>query len=225
MRPSAEEGARADGSHTRSPPATGRRVLLLHGLWMPRASMVWHARQLRRAGFDPVLFGYATVGGGPARAVPALVEALREPADIVAHSLGGLVAVRALEREPGLPVGRLVCLGTPLAGSAAASGIAQLPGLRRLLGRSRGLLRRGCQPWEGNAALGMVAGDSGRGLGRFVARLPGISDGTVAVVETQLPGVADHVVLSTSHAGMLLSPLVSRQVVAFLRTGRFIHTD
>ena len=213
------------GSFGNAPPASGRRVLLLHGLWMPRASMVWHARQLRLAGFEPVLFGYATVGGGPARAVPALVEALREPADIVAHSLGGLVAVRALEREPGLPVGRVVCLGTPLAGSAAASGMAQLPGLRRFLGRSAGLLRRGCQPWEGNAALGMVAGNSGRGLGQFVGRLPGVSDGTVAVVETQLPGVADHVVLSTSHAGMLLSPLVSRQVVAFLRTGRFIHTS
>lgn len=190
---------------------------------MPRASMSWHARRLRRAGFDPELFGYDTVGGGPARAVPELVEALREPADIVAHSLGGLIAVRALEREPGLPVKRVVCLGTPLAGSAAATGIAQLPVIRRFLGRSARLLRRGCQPWQGDAELGMIAGSSGRGLGRFFGDFAGSSDGTVAIVETQVPGLADHIVLPTSHSAMLVSPAVSRQVIAFLRTGRFVH--
>ncbi|WP_343225574.1 esterase/lipase family protein [Novilysobacter antarcticus] len=201
----------------------GRRVLLLHGLWMPRACMAWHARRLRRAGFRPELFGYDTVGGGPARAVPELVEALCEPADIVAHSLGGLIAVRALEREPDLPVGRVVCLGTPLRGSAAATGIAQLPVLRRFLGRSAGLLRRGCLAWEGDAELGMVAGDSGRGLGRFFGNFEGPSDGTVAIAETRVPGLADHIVLPTSHSGMLLSRSVSRQIIAFLRTGRFDH--
>ena len=185
--------------------------------------MAWHARQLRRAGLIPELFGYDTVGGGPARAVPALLAALREPADIVAHSLGGLIAARALQREPDLPVGRLVCLGTPLVGSTAASGIAQLPVLRRLLGRSAPLLRRGCHSWEVATELGVVAGNSGRGLGRFFGRLPGASDGTVAVAETCLPGAADHIVLPISHSGMLISPAVSRQAIAFLRTGRFVH--
>nr|WP_248285383.1 alpha/beta fold hydrolase [Lysobacter avium] len=185
--------------------------------------MAWHARRLRRAGFAPEFFGYDTVGGGPARAVPELAEALREPADIVAHSLGGLIAVRALEREPGLPVRRVVCLGTPLAGSAAATGIAQLPVLRRFLGRSARLLRRGCQAWDGDAELGMVAGNSGRGLGRFFGDFGGSSDGTVAIAETRVPGLADHIVLPTSHSGMLLSAPVSRQVIAFLLSGRFDH--
>lgn len=200
-----------------------RRVVLVHGLWMHRTCMSWHARQLRQAGFAPELFGYDTVAGGPARAVPALIQALSEPADIVAHSLGGLIAARALERKPGLPVGRLVCLGTPLAGSAAASGMAQLPVLRRFLGRSARLLRRGCQPWEGAAELGVIAGDSGRGLGRIFGRFPGSSDGTVAVIETRLAGTTDHIVLPVSHSGMLFSPGVSRQVISFLRSGRFEH--
>ncbi|WP_228076583.1 esterase/lipase family protein [Novilysobacter ciconiae] len=201
----------------------GRRVLLLHGLWMPSACMAWHARRLRRAGFDPQLFGYDTVGGGPARAIPGLVEALRDPADVLAHSLGGLIAVRALEREPGLPVRRVVCLGTPLAGSAAATGMAQLPLLRGFLGRSARLLRRGCHAWEGDAELGVVAGNSGLGLGRFFGDFAGASDGTVAIAETCVPGLADHIVLPTSHSGMLVSAPVSRQVIAFLRTGRFVH--
>lgn len=200
-----------------------RRVLLLHGLWMPSAAMAWHARQLRVAGFAPELFGYDSIGGGPAAAVPALIASLSEPAHIVAHSLGGLIAARALECEPDLPVGRLVCLGTPFAGSAAATGMAQLPLLRRCLGRSEPLLRRGCRPWQASTELGVIAGNSGRGLGRFFGRLSGANDGTVAITETQLPGTADHIVLPTSHSAMLLSPAVSRQVIAFLRAGRFVH--
>ena len=48
-----------------------RRVVLLHGLWMPRASMRWMAARLRDAGYAPSLFSYATVSGGPEAAVPA----------------------------------------------------------------------------------------------------------------------------------------------------------
>ena len=200
-----------------------RRVLLLHGLWMPPAAMAWHARQLRAAGYAPELFGYDSIGGGPAAAVPALVACLYEPAHIVAHSLGGLIAARALEREPGLPVARMVCLGTPFAGSAAATGMARLPWLRRWLGRSAPLLRRGCHSWEASTELGVIAGSSGHGLGRFFGRLSGANDGTVAISETLVPGAVDHIVLPTSHSGMLLSPAVARQIIAFLRSGHFIR--
>jgi pimeloyl-ACP methyl ester carboxylesterase len=198
-------------------------VVLLHGLWMPRASMQWHARQLRRAGHAPQIFSYATVAGGAEAAVPALVQALREPCDIVAHSLGGLVAVHALEQHPELPVRRVVCLGSPLCGSAAASGMARLPLGARTLGRSAPLLRQGCRPWTGPAELGMVAGDAPIGLGQVFGRFSGRSDGTVAVAETRLPGLADHIVLPTSHTGLLLSARVARQVAHFLAHGRFAH--
>lgn len=197
------------------------RVLLLHGLWMPRASMRWHAHRLRAAGYRPHLFGYATVAGGFRAALPGLLAQLQEPTDIVAHSLGGLVAVRALQAHPDLPVRRIVCLGSPLCGSAAAGGMARMPLGARSLGRSSVLLRRGCRPWTGSAQLGMIAGDAPLGLGRFFGRFTGPSDGTVAVAETRLDGLADHLVLPVSHSGMLLSPEVSRQVLHFLADGRF----
>lgn len=201
----------------------GRRVVLLHGLWMPRISMRWHARQLRRAGYHPVLFGYAGVAGGPGAAMSALRALLSEPADILAHSLGGLIAVQTLEQDPGLPVRRVVCLGSPLCGSAAARGMARL-GLGSLsLGRAAGLLRTGCAPWQGPAQLGVVAGNLGLGLGRVFGHIQGGNDGTVAVEETRLPGESDHIVLPTSHSGMLLSPDVSAQAIHFLAHGRFIH--
>ncbi|WP_460830277.1 alpha/beta fold hydrolase [Lysobacter humi (ex Lee et al. 2017)] len=199
-----------------------RRVILLHGLWMRPASLALLGRRLADAGFEPVGLGYSTVRGGPARAVPDLIElAGQGPCHVVGHSLGGLVALTALEQRPALPVERVVCLGSPLCGSAAAAGIARLPVVGRALGRSRDLLREGCRPWTGAARVGMVAGSRPLGLGQFLGRLDGVSDGTVAVAETRLAGLADHVVLRASHTGLAFSPQVARQVVAFLREGRF----
>lgn len=197
------------------------RVLLLHGLWMPRASMRWHARRLRAAGYQPHLFGYATVTGGPEAALPALLHELRQPADILAHSLGGLLAVHALQRYPGLPVRRIVCLGSPLCGSSAAGGMARASLGRRLLGRSADLLGAGCEPWDGVADLGMIAGDEPLGFGQLFGRFAGGSDGTVAVAETRLAGLADHIVLPTSHSGLLFSREAAMQALHFLEHGRF----
>ena len=55
-------------------------------------------------------------------AVPHLIARLRdsEPLALLGHSLGGLIALEALNREPDLPVTRVVCLGSPLRGSHAA---------------------------------------------------------------------------------------------------------
>lgn len=198
-----------------------RRVLVLHGLWMPRASMAWHARRLRRAGYAPQLFGYGAVTGGPAAAMPGLLARLQDPVDILAHSLGGLLAVRALQAHPELPVGRIVCLGSPLCGSAAATGMARRPFGAASLGRSARLLRRGCKPWAGPGGLGMIAGNLPMGFGRFFGGFSEPNDGTVAVSETRLEGLADHVVLPTSHSGLLVSKDASRQALHFLGHGRF----
>ncbi|GAA5071243.1 lipase family alpha/beta hydrolase [Lysobacter panacisoli] len=198
------------------------RVILLHGLWMPRLSMHWLARRLRAVGFATEIFGYATVAGGPDAAVPRLARHLGDrPAHLLAHSLGGLVALTALERNPDLPVSRVVCLGSPLCGSGAAAGLAGYAWSAASLGRSADLLRQGCGPWHGAAEVGVVAGSTPLGLGRYFGRFAGANDGTVAVDETRLPGLADHTIVATSHTGLLLSPEVARQAVSFFRHGRF----
>ncbi|WP_243700068.1 triacylglycerol lipase [Lysobacter sp. N42] len=199
-----------------------RRVLLLHGLWMWPGSLALLDRRLRAAGFATERIGYSSVRDGPLRAVDRLARAAGgEACHVVAHSLGGLITLAALERHPGLPVRRVVCLGSPLCGSAAADAVARLPLVGRALGRNRRLLRRGCAPWRGRAEVGMVAGTLGFGLGRFVGRIDGPSDGTVALAETRLPGLADHLAVRASHMGLVLSPAVARQVAAFLEQGRF----
>ena len=198
------------------------RVVLLHGLWMPGASMQWFASKLAAAGFAPEIFSYQSVADGPDTAVPRLIELLGDRrADIVAHSLGGLIALQALCESPGLDVGRVVCLGSPLTGSGAATGMLRWAPSAAMLGRSASLLQHGLACWEGRAEVGVVAGCVPHGLGALLAGFNGDHDGTVAVDETRLPGVDDHVVIEASHSGLLFSTEALEQTVAFLGSGRF----
>lgn len=197
------------------------RVLLLHGLWMPGLSMGWMARRLRREGFATEVFAYPGAMAGPDMVVPALRPRLARVDAVVAHSLGGLMTLEAL-RLGGFPaVRRVVCLGSPLCGSGAAEGLRTHRAMEWTLGRAAPLLRVGCAPWAGQAQVGMVAGTRAVGFGRWFARFDGPSDGTVAVAETRLPGLADHCCVDASHSGLLFSRDTVRQVVHFLREGRF----
>ena len=200
-----------------------RRVILLHGLWMPGVSMHWFAARLSAAGYTPEIFSYHSVTDAPDTAVARLVERLQESgAHIVAHSLGGLIALQALCQSPQTPVRRVVCLGSPLRGSGAASGMLRWAGAAAMFGHSATLLQQGVQCWEGQAKVGVIAGRVPHGLGALFAGFAGEHDGTVAIDETRLPGLTDHVVVDASHSGLLFSAEAARQAVAFLNDGRFL---
>lgn len=202
-----------------------RRVVLLHGIWMVGVTMQWFGTRLRTAGYATETFGYHSIVGGPEAAVPRLVEQLRSggETDIVAHSLGGLVALQALAGAPDLPVRRVVCLGVPLCGSSAAVSLARWPLAALWLGRSAEILRQGCATWPSHYEVGMVAGSLPHGLGALIARFQGDNDGTVAVEETRSPQLVDHVVVATSHSGLLFSAEATQHALDFLREGRFRH--
>lgn len=199
-------------------------VLLLHGLLMRSPAMLPLAMRLRRRGFAPVIFSYSTILREPARAMERLAMRLYEygdqPVHVVAHSLGGLVAAETMSRYQQLPPGRLVCLGSPIAGSAAARGLAHSR-LSFFAGKSGPLLRGGLIQLPPSRQVGMVAGARSLGLGRFFGKFDGINDGTVAVWETRLPGLRDHVVVRCSHSGLAFSPEVAGLAADFLESGYF----
>lgn len=206
-----------------APVETVRRVVLLHGIWMVGLTMRRFAQGLAAEGFAPQVIGYPSITGGPSAAVDRLVRALEEggPAHVVGHSLGGLSALQALARVPDLPVGRVVCLGSPLCGSRAAARLRQVPLSGLYFGRSARILLDGCMTWPGHVQVGMVAGRVPRGLGALFARFESEHDGTVSVAETRAPGLADHVVVQASHSGLLVSAQAIGLTARFLRTGRF----
>lgn len=205
-----------------------RNVLLLPGIWMRPWTLRMLAGWLARDGFVVSTLAYPGVVGGPVPSLARLRSVLAEVDAVVAHSLGGLMTLEALRADPTLPVRRVVCLGSPLSGSAMAGRLRE----RRLgfaLGRSGDLLAQGCaMPWPGHAQIGAIAGSSPRGMGRVLGGFPGLNDGTVGVEETHWPGLTDHTVVPASHSGLLLSRDAARQSAHFLRFGRFLpemHAD
>ena len=199
-------------------------VLLLHGLLMRSPALLPMALRLRRRGFAPIIFSYSTLWRAPSLAMERLAMRLYGfgggPVHLVAHSLGGLIAAETLNRYQQLPTGRLVCLGSPIAGSAAARGLAE----RRLAlvsGRSGALLRGGLIQLPRKREIGMIAGTRSLGLGKFFGSLEGANDGTIAVWETRLPGLADHVVIPSSHSGLIFSSQAAELTADFLETGYF----
>jgi pimeloyl-ACP methyl ester carboxylesterase len=200
------------------------RVLLLHGLMMRRPALLPLAWRLRKRGFATELFTYSSLFQTPGLAMERLAMRLYamapEPVHLVAHSLGGLIVAEALNRYQQLPPGRVVCMGSPIAGSSAARGLAGR-GLGGMAGRSGPLLRGGLATLPAGRQIGMIAGARSLGLGKFFSTFDSVNDGTVAVWETRMPGLADHAVIQSSHSGLVFSPQAADLAANFLETGRF----
>jgi pimeloyl-ACP methyl ester carboxylesterase len=188
------------------------------------------AHRLGVEGFDCRPYRYGSIAQTPDDVIDGLaraVAALPSPVRFVGHSLGGLVVLRYLETHPDVTVGPVVLLGSPVAGSRAASGLARLPGADWLLGgiATHELLGPGARVWRRSTPLGVIAGEVPLGFGRLIAELPLPHDGAVSVAETELPGASEHLVLPVNHMGLLASAQVAQATAAFLRDGRFPAQD
>lgn len=205
---------------------TTEHIILLHGLWMRRFALGLLHRRLIAAGFRVHRFDYMSVATTQElilkRLQAQMVECGPGPVHLVGHSLGGLLALRVCATGAELPPGRIVCLGSPLKGSATARRFAELGrGGEVLLGHNRALLEHGFERWDGPRELGVIAGRTPLGLGAMLGQVDGAHDGTVAVEETRLPGMTDHCVVEASHTGLLFVQEVPPLVARFLREGRF----
>ena len=204
-------------------------VILVHGLWMTGIELGLLRRRLTHEhGFDVQVFAYPTLHGDSSSICAELADAVRRAAGsrvhLVGHSLGGAFVFRALQQCAPTLTGNAVLLGSPLNGSRAARGALRWPMLRPLLGSH--VVQELAEPcgreWHGDVSLGAIAGSRPVGTGQFFAHFDEDNDGTVAVGETIIPGLADHIVLPHSHIGMLFAGDVAANVAHFLRTGRFL---
>lgn len=208
----------------------------MHGLWLTGAESFLLRRRLGALGWRLHVLPYSSLTESPqrvarrgARYARLIARRTSLPVHLVGHSLGGLIIYRMFEQgmlapdEFGGDLCRVVFLGTPSCGTASGRALGALRFGRQMLGVAGAteLLDQRERRWTFPAQLGVIAGSSGHGLGRLLARLEAPHDGTVEVRETRLPGMTAHCVLPVSHTGMLVSPEVARQVATFLDSGRF----
>jgi pimeloyl-ACP methyl ester carboxylesterase len=209
-------------------------VICLHGVWSHGAGMYLIKRRLEyEYGMRALLFSYPSVRGTldeNAAALAAFIARLNiAGAHIVGHSLGGVVALRMLAKHADAPPGRLVCLGSPLTGSRAASFLGSRDWAESIIGQSlsKGVIDTPASDWATEVCairdVGVIAGNLSIGLGQLLASFDEDNDGTVSVSETRLAGIRDHLVMAVSHNGMLLARSVVDQVAAFLRRGEFLR--
>jgi len=84
------------------------------------------------------------------------------------------------------------------------------------------IVRGGIRTWKTPLReIGVIAGDKRLGLGLLAPGLPKPNDGVVAVTETMLPGIADHIVVLTGHTPSVWSNAVAEKVLTFLKAGKF----
>ena len=213
-------------------------VVYVHGLWLNGwESLLLRRRLSRELHCEALSFHYSSVGVGlreNARALAAFLTRVRaDTLHLVGHSMGGLMILELFENSLAaddniarctlLPPGRIVLLGAPVRGSLAARNLAQWRLGRRILGLTAHevLLPERQKRWIAARELGVIAGNVPVGFGRFMGPFAAPSDGTVLVEETYLDGAKEHLILRTTHSGMVYSMIVAQQVASFLRDGCF----
>jgi pimeloyl-ACP methyl ester carboxylesterase len=148
----------------------------------------------------------------------------------VCHSMGGLLARVYLARHRPSRLGRVVMLGTPNGGSEIADRLKDLSAYRAFfgpagqqLGTRRDADTRALLP-RPDYSLGIIAGS--RSIYPIASvMLPRPHDGRVSVANTRLDGMADHIVIRSSHPWLVRNGQAIAQTIAFLRDGKFRKAD
>ena len=215
---------------------TIKTVVLIHGVWMPGNEMLFVKLHLENEhGYTGVLFSYPSVRGSLDENAELLADFIADlesdTVHLVAHSLGGVIALRMLALNPDARVSRTVCLGSPLCGSRAAEHLNKLDWGGAILGKSvvDGVVDEAANEWATKVTeareVGCIAGTVAMGLGRLFTEFKEPSDGTIALSETMLPGIRDHLIIDVSHSGLIVSKRVIDQTAAFLERGSFLRDE
>lgn len=209
-------------------------VICVHGYLSHGAGMYLIKRRFEREyGMRVLLFNYPSVRGtlddNSAALAAFILDQNTDRVHIVGHSLGGVLALRMHANNPDFLPGRVVCLGSPLTGSRAASFLNELEWAENILGKSvpDAMIHQTANDWAAHVAghrdIGAIAGTVPLGFGRLFANFDEDNDGTIGVSETRLDGVKDHLVMPVSHKGMLVSAAVADQAAAFIKRGEFLR--
>jgi len=199
------------------------QAFLVHGMGRSPRSLALLALRLERAGIRTSRFGYSVIAHDLDAIVARFAEHVRErargPYAIVGHSLGNVIARKAM---PTLPAGlsRLAMLAPPNQPSRLAVMFRDVP-LYRALTRDAGQKLGDPAFYEAlplpNVPTLVFAGTVGP-RARWLPFAGAASDGVVAVDETRLPG-AEHREVRAIHTLIMNDASVAVAIARFLREG------
>jgi alpha-beta hydrolase superfamily lysophospholipase len=206
-------------------------VVLLHGLARGQGSMAKLAAYLRKHNYDTWSHTYPSRRHSIQYLASALTDRLvtvaeGRPLFAVTHSMGGII-VRHLN-DPRLAWTRIVMLAPPNQGSQLAAGLVRNPLFRWFYGPAATELADASTWPPPPAPFGVIAGTRSRALSNVTSwtigrRFPdGVrNDGTVAVEETKLPGMAAFAEVDATHTWIMNAQPAWRLIVQYLQNGRF----
>ena len=217
-----------------SPLFANEPVILLHGLCRTERSMRPIQQALEREGFTVMNVDYPS----RERTVEELSESVLSPVmaecrangatqvHFVAHSLGGILIRQYAANHPDAPIGRVVMLGPPNAGSEVVDRLGEwrlfswINGpAGKELSTSQSSVPNRLGPVRFQA--GILAGNRSINWINSLMMIEGPDDGKVSVERTKLEGMTDHLVLPTSHPFLLRNREAIAQTTEFLRHGKF----
>ena len=214
-------------------------VVLLHGLARTRFSMSGLASHLERAGFTTWSCTYPSrrlsIAGSAERIADAIARDLPSgrPLAAVTHSLGGILIRHVAER---IPFARVVMLAPPNQGSRLSRALRDGPIYRWFFGKAGQELAvipvvSEAEPglWPAlppsTAVIAGTRADRSWNPTGWVSRRSRIfapgepNDGTLAVAETQIEGMAAFATVDASHSWIMNHRAARALVVRFLDTG------
>ncbi len=213
-------------------------VVLLHGMARTSVGMEPVAKALEADGFSVLNLDYPSrkepieeLVGGIEKTVGGFASACGGKVHFVTHSMGGLVVRALLNKQPLPNLGRVVMLAPPNQGSEVADFLTENsmtrviyngfsgPAGGQLVTRQNAKLMETLGPVT--YPVGVIAGDRSVNLILSWLLLPGADDGKVTVSRTTVDGMADFIVMHTTHPFMMMNGEVQNQISAFLKNGAF----
>lgn len=208
-------------------------VVLLHGIFRSPRSMNRIQKALEKGGYRVINLGYPStkesienIAGLLHRQVRDLPKG-RGRLHFVTHSLGAIVVRYYLAHHRLKNAGRVVMIAPPNRGSTLAFYLHKWMPYKWMFGKAGQEVTGGPNSLPltlpaPRLEFGVIAGGAGSGTG-INPLIPGDNDGTVKVEETKLEGMKDFVLIKGQHSTLLLQRGVIENVLAFLKTGAFLH--
>lgn len=208
-------------------------VILLHGLGRTERSMNKIEDQLQDAGYRVWNAGYkSTKSSIPELSDSSISEGLGycrnkqgQKIHFVTHSLGGILVRYYLQEHAVENLGRIVMLAPPNQGSEVADELRKFEWFGELLGpaalalgTAKEDIPKSLEPIPGE--IGIIAGNSTSDPW-FSPMIPGEDDGKVSVESTRLEEMRDFLIVPESHTFIMRDGEVIKQIMAFLREGKF----